>query len=209
MILNRRPGKIGGNIASRTEKHGDENVPAFDMPLEAIMLTQAELNQLMNEPLTSVAWFNDRKDGLAEPLFKNVKHFAITDTYEASIVTLGVGLKERVFALEDVKLVKLKLTPCVGGLTELKLTVQAKTDETNSSLIEFLSKDCNVAIEFGSVTESEKAKSNQPELNLPAPGDKAEARPTQEDHAHRRFAELTRHGENNFRGSPVPTDLVK
>lgn len=184
MILNRRPGKIGGNISSRTEKHGDDNVPAFDMPLEAIMLTQSELNELMNEPLTAVAWFNDRKDGLAEPLFKNVKHFAIVDTYEASSVTIGVGLKEQLFTLEDVKLVKLKLTPCVGGLTELKLTVQAKIDETNTSLFEYLSKDCNVEIEFGSISESEKAKAKQPELNLQAPEDKPKrGRPRKSTHA--------------------------
>jgi hypothetical protein len=168
MILNRRPGKIGANIPSRTEKHGDDNVPAFDVPLEAIMLTQSELNELMNEPLTSVAWFNDRKDGLAEPLFKNVKHFSITDKYEASSVTIGVGLKEQLFTLEDVKLVKLKLSPCVGGLTELKLTVQAKIDDTNTSLFEYLSKDCSVEIEFGAISDEEKAKSRQPELNLDA-----------------------------------------
>jgi hypothetical protein len=172
MILNKRPGRIGANISSRTEKHGDDNVPAFDMPLEAIMLTQTELNELMNEPLTSVAWFNDRKDGLAEPLFKNVKHFAITDTYEASSVTVYVGLKEQLFTLDDVKLVKIKLTPCVGGLTELKLTCQAKIDDTNTSLFEYLSKDCAVEIEFGAVSESEKKKAAQPELNLGAPVEK-------------------------------------
>lgn len=169
MILNRRPGRIGASINSRTQKHGDENVPAFDIPLTAIMLTQEELNTLMNEPLTSVAWFNDRKDGLAEPLFKNIKHFSLTDTYEASSVTIGVGLKEQLFTLEDCKLVKLKLSPCVGGLTELKLTVQAKIDETNTPLFEFLSKDCNVEIALGTITADEKAKAKQPELNLPAP----------------------------------------
>jgi hypothetical protein len=172
MILNRRPGRIGGGVNSRTQKHGEENIPAMDIPLVAIMLTQAELNELMNEPLTAVAWFNDRKDGLAEPLFKNVKHFSIIDTYESSSVTIGVGLKEQLFTLEDCKLVKIKLSPCVGGLTELKLTVQAKIDDTNTPLFEFLSNDCNVEIEFGSITADEKAKSKQPELNLPAPTDK-------------------------------------
>jgi hypothetical protein len=163
MHLNRRPAKIGSNISSRTERHGDDDVPAFDVPLEAIMLTQAELNALMQEPLTSIAWFNDRKDGLAEPLFKNIKHFSLTDKYEGCSVAIAVGLKERLFELEDCKLVKLKLAPCVGGLTELKITVQAKIDETNTALFEYLSKDCALEITFGSI---DKKDAKQPELNL-------------------------------------------
>ncbi len=164
MILNRRPAQIGASINSRTQKHGEENIPAFDIPLVGIMLTQDELNALMNEKLTSIAWFNDRTDGLPEPLFKNIKHFALTDSYENCSVTIAVGLKEQLFELdEDVKIVKLKLAPCVGGLTELKLTVQAKIEHSNTGLFEWLSKDCYVELAFGELV---KANPKQPELNL-------------------------------------------
>lgn len=183
MHLNARPCKIGTSINNRTEKHGDKDVPAFDMPLVSIMLSQPELNALMGEPLTSIAWFNDRKDGLAEPLFKNIKHFALTDEYVECDVSLTLGLAETEFHITGCTISKLRLSPCVGGLTELRITVSAEIDDSNSALSQWMGKDGQVDIELGEVAETKHAKKQkkaaaQPELNLgaPAPGKRKRGR---------------------------------
>lgn len=166
MHLNRRPAMIGASINSRTQRHGDEPVPAFDIPLRAIMLTQEELNALMGDKLAWVAFFNERKDGLPEPLFRKIKHYAIDDKYENCSCAIAAGLKEQLFELdENVKISKMRLIPAVGGLTELRLTLQAQIDSTNVGLFEWLSKDCYVELTFGDL---EKADVKQPELNLDA-----------------------------------------
>lgn len=158
-----RPAIIGASINSRSEKHGEDTVPAFDIPLSSIMLTKAELNQLMREPLTWEALFNKRKDGLAEPLWSNVKGVTLTDKYEHASATIVVGLHEETFKFDDCNIVKLRIIPCVGGLTELRMTIQAHITLTNTQLFEFMSKDCRVEFSTGKL---EKKDEVHPELAL-------------------------------------------
>jgi hypothetical protein len=170
MMLNRRPMKIGGSINSRTEKHGDKDVPAFDIPI-SFMLERHELNEFMGDKVTFASWFNERPDGLPEPLHPQVKFYAVNWEFEDSTVSLYLGLKERFFYLEECTLTKFKLAPQVGGLTEMKVTVQVAVDEVNSALVEWLNKDGHCEVDIGKLSEKEKAKKRQPELPLNTFGD--------------------------------------
>ena len=178
MILDSRPARIGPSINSRSEKHGEEDVPAMDVPIIALMLTKAELNALMRDRTIWDRWFNERKDKLPEPANRNLKPYGLRDKYEHSTARILVGLdNDRVFAFNDCDLSKISLTPQVGGLTELHVTIQALINDSNTSLFEFMAKDCSVELSFGDLEKEKKKNANQPELNLDARGDEAEPKP--------------------------------
>jgi hypothetical protein len=144
---------IGSSINTRSEIHGDENVPALDIPLSAIMLSATELNALLQEPYAHEALFNERTNprALVEPLFKQLHPLKLKDKFEESSVTLIVGLNRKAVTLNDVKLAKLTLQPLVGGLTALKLTVQCTPtlDDSITTLLAFMNHDADVEITIG------------------------------------------------------------
>lgn len=169
LTLNQRVCMIGGSVNTRCELHGEESIPALDIPLSAIMLNASELNALLGEPLAHEALFNRRADHLTEPLFKQLKPFALKDKYEDATVTLTVGLHQTPIVLKNVKLSKLKLEPQVGGLTALSLTVQCtpELDERITTLLAFMNHDAQAEI----VTGKRATKADQqPELPLGAHG---------------------------------------
>ena len=167
MLIERRPCKIGPSINSRTERHGDDDVLAFDIPLSSIMLNAGELNEILNEPNASEILFDQRTDGLKEPLFKNLKAFQIEGKFEDSTLSLAVGLKQELLEFTNVTLKSLKLEPKVGGLTELSLTVRCtpELDHQLTTLFAFMNHDAEVYLEIGESTEK---PSKQPELPLDA-----------------------------------------
>ena len=65
MKLKKRVAKIGPSINTRTEKHGEENVPAIDIPLSSIMLTGKELGRLLRQETAAEDWFEKNSDGPA------------------------------------------------------------------------------------------------------------------------------------------------
>jgi hypothetical protein len=176
MTLNSRPCMLGSSINSRVEIHGDENVPALDIPLSAIMLTGTELNALLQEPYAHSALFNERTNprALVEPLFKQLHPLKLKDKFEESSVTLVVGLNRKTVTLNDVKLAKLTLQPLVGGLTALKLIVQCTPtlDDGITTLLAFMNHDADVEITIGERVAPAQKQSELP-LSMsesPAPG---------------------------------------
>lgn len=162
--LDSRSCKIGPSINSRTEKHGDEDIPAMDIPLSAIPLSKDELNALLGEPLAWNSFYNERKDGFAEPLLKGIKPIGLEAKYEGAEVTLRLGLNLLEVELLDVKLTKLKLEPTAGGATSLSLTVQCLLEDHAKALYSWMNHDASVEIMTGDPVEAEK--SEQPELPL-------------------------------------------
>lgn len=168
MIIDSRPCLIGGNIGGRTEFHGEEGLPAFDISLSAIMLTKDELIALKKDSTIWDRWFNERKDGLSEPADKDIKYFALNHAYENCAVTITHALADdQSFEFDGCKLVKLKLIPTVGGNTELRITLQSLIEDRHG-IYKWMGKDCRVELEFGDLKEreKEKAKQRQPELAL-------------------------------------------
>ena len=179
MILNKRPAKIGNSVNARSERHGDELVPAMDVPLQSVMLPKNELNSLMRDKTFWDRVFNERKDGFPEPANTNIKAWSLTDKYEHTTATILVGLHEREFVIEDCKASKLTLSPCVGGLTELCVTLQILIDDKNTALFEFMGKDCQVEMKLGDRIKDKDLK--QPELPLDA-SEREEEKPAKRSH---------------------------
>jgi len=167
LTLEKRPCKIGTSINTRREMHGDEPVPAMDIPLSGIMLEPFELNSLVDMPHFWDLVFNERPDKLPEPIWaKKFKEMQLLDKFKDSQVILYVGLKIETIALVNCKLAKIKLAPQIGGLTELSLSVQCTPEmQIAAHLFEFLDKTAEVAVEIGDLDATADAN-GQPELPL-------------------------------------------
>jgi hypothetical protein len=127
MHLAKRPAKTGNQMPSRGEMHGEETVTALDVPLTDIMLDETELGEIMQQPLAASALFNDG-DGTRAPFFQNIKPIALDSKIEGATVTITHGVGNESIRLVNVKLAKIKLAPCIGGMTAMSCTVQSTPD---------------------------------------------------------------------------------
>lgn len=179
LTLNKRPAKIGAAVNTRCEKHGDEDVPACDIPLVGIMLEAAELNALLGDPYAHTALFNHRPGSqLDEPIFRKFNPLRLRDKFEEAEVVIYAGLEPKEIRLKAVKLARVTLDPQVGGLTELALQVQCTPEtETIGELLAFMNHTVDVVVSFGkTATKGEK----QSELPLNSFGDGESKEPAAE-----------------------------
>lgn len=156
LTLTKRPARIGSSINTRTEKHGDEDVPACDIPIEGLMLEREELNALLGDPYAHDALFNHRSQGkVDEPIFRKFKPLVFREKFESARVVLTVGLGADVeIELKDVKLARITLDPQVGGLVELSVQVQCTPPaETIGALVNYLGHELEAEVTFGQVAE--------------------------------------------------------
>jgi hypothetical protein len=173
MLISKRPCKIGTSINTRTEKHGDEDVPACDIPLVGIMLQAEELNALLGDQNAHKSLFAKAKGGAPqEPLFRQLKPFVLRDRFEDGAVTLTLGLNGDEIEFDDVTLARVTLEPRTGGLTELSVQVQCSPPvEDMARAIAFLNCDADAEIEFGKRAEPAKRKQKDLGLSFEEPGD--------------------------------------
>lgn len=139
----RRTAKIGPSINTRTERHGEDDVTALDIPLREITLAPAGLEELL--PGAGARLFDDKH----EPVFSRLKPFALREKIESARVTLWMGLEPDELKFPDVRLSKIAITPQSGGGAMLQLTVQVtpNLDESIAQLLEQLNRQVEVEIE--------------------------------------------------------------
>jgi hypothetical protein len=167
LTLNKRPCKIGVSINARREMHGDEPVPAVDIPLSGIMIDAKELNELVRDPSFHDLVYDHRADSLPEPQWAHkFTPLSMIGVFQKSSVTLYVGLQPTEISFSDVKLAKIKLSPQVGGLTELQLKIQCMVISADvAKLLNWIDHTADVEIEIGELDAVDTVK-DQPELNL-------------------------------------------
>lgn len=152
LTISKRPCKIGGHMNARTEKHGDEDVPALDIALEGIMLMAQELNALLEDPMAHRHLFQTQNGKLHEPTFTKFKPFVLRDAYEGATVRIVVGLRNDEITLADCRLRRITLEPKTGGMTQLSLSVAARPDEdVMAVLLRYMGSDADVAISGATV----------------------------------------------------------
>lgn len=115
-----RMGKISNNL----EKHGEEDVPEFNIPLEGLMLTPEQLNAFTGDAHCDRSWFNNKR-GLKEPMPWCAKN-SIThnERYDCATITMVFRDEEEQIEFKDCRLDKITLAPQLGGLTRVDLTLQ-------------------------------------------------------------------------------------
>lgn len=150
--ITRRAAKVGPSINTRTEKHGEDDVTALDIPLREIVLAPAGLEELM--PGAGERLFDDAH----EPVFGRWKALTLREKIESANVTLWLGLAPTELAFTDVKLSRVTVTPTSGGGATLQCTVQVTPDldESIAQLLEHLNRQVEVELvceNFGSQGE--------------------------------------------------------
>lgn len=170
--LDRRDGKIGTSINTRGEMHGDETIPAKDIPF-TLMISRQELATLLREPLAGESLFNERA-GFAEPLFGGkISPIKLIGKFENSTIVVTVGIDETEIQLENVTLASLSVDPQAGGMTLLKLQAQYHPqDSDNVALLEkWLNHECKLQIDIGKLAKPKKDDQQQLPLGDPSDGD--------------------------------------
>lgn len=176
---------VMGVINNRVEKHGEDDVTAFDIPLDAL-LKPAELDSLV--PLASRVLFNT-KGSVQEPAFPDFAHFPLRHDLAAKAATLEFGSNvstDYAIEFEEVTLKGLVLEPLIGGETGLKFKLQVRPQ--NKHITRLLNaQNTSVKLTVGDLKIAEKAARKQQALPLAAPGESnGEAAPAAEPAARRR-----------------------
>ena len=156
---------VMGVINNRIEKHGDQDVTAFDIPID-LLLDPKELIAFLG-PYVQRALYNTTKDGVAEPMVPEVESYPLKDDLECKAVTLAIGHGSSDYEVEfeDARLKSLTLFLQRGGETQLKFKLQIRPQ--NKHVLKLLdSQNCEIKISTGETKIAEKAKRAQGELEL-------------------------------------------
>lgn len=162
LSLTDRPAKIGSSINTRSQKHGDEDVPACDIPIVGFMLEAGELDLLLGKGAHK-ALFRDGKQ-LVEPRFEHVSEIAIDEKFVGT-VSFDLDSIDLELGDDNVTLASVKLQPKVGGLTAMSLQVQCtpSADEI-AQLVNSLNREVRCEIRFGG---RKQPKGKRKQLELP------------------------------------------
>lgn len=163
LTITRRAAKIGTSLNVRNELHGDEDVPACDIPIDGIMLEAEELNALLDNPEAHQRLFISKTHGFEEPAIPQFGSHRMADKFEGARVKLHLGVKPTLLELEDVKLAKVTLEPKPGGMTAMSLQVQA-TPGTKAigQISAFMNHEISIEI-----TDAARAKKSAKQDELP------------------------------------------
>jgi len=160
LTIAQRGARLGSSINTRVEKHGDEDVTAFDIPLDEIMLDAGELAALLGEPHAHTLLF-DTSNIPHEPIFRMLKDFRLKEKIDSADVTLFIGLERVPIKFTDVKLARISIEPMVGGLTRLAVQVQC-TPNLESKVLGLLFEKLGAEIDVEISSEGHGAQAQLP-----------------------------------------------
>lgn len=165
--LAERIAKLGNSLNTRSEKHGDEDVPACDIPIAGFLLEASELDAFLGKG-THKLLYRDGKGNSIEPRIDLVTELAIDQKFVGS-VSLDLESIELDLSDENVTIAKVKLEPQTGGLTAMSFQVQCtpSADEI-AQIVQSLNREIRVAINLGGRKQPKGKK--QPELPMPHAG---------------------------------------
>lgn len=151
--LTQRPAQIGPSINVRTEKHGEENVPAVDIPVTDIFLDKDEFNGLMQDEDAHDAFFTEDRGKQLEPRFQGIAAISLSDKFTGARVTIKRnGPDAENVVLKPAKISKVKLEPQVGGLTLVSFTVQGNPSD-HTDVLSLLNSKCRIQVIGASLEE--------------------------------------------------------
>jgi hypothetical protein len=125
--IDRRQATIGTSLNGRTQNHGDDKVPALDIELEGIVLSENELNALLRDPHAVEALFHEPGKGstLAQPRFPQLTAFKFKEKFKGARVSIWLSGAREPIMLTDCNLAKVAIEPQEGGTTLLSCQVQS------------------------------------------------------------------------------------
>jgi hypothetical protein len=146
--LDRRSATIGSSINTRTEKHGEEDVAALDIPLSKICLSDEELGVVLQNPRAHKLLYATRKGQLAKFAFAKVLE-VLPFREKVRGVSVTIYLGNRKLRLPDVSLTTCRLEPQEGGTTWWAFKVQCTPtlDDTIEALLAKLNQVVDIELD--------------------------------------------------------------
>lgn len=166
--LDRRSCTIGSSINTRTEKHGDEDVAALDIPISKVCLSETEFGDVLCDPRAHKLLFVSRKGQLARPRFVNVlgtlPFRAKVPGVDVTIHFPGAGKLK----MTDVSLTTCRLDRQEGGTTwwSFKIQCTPDLDESIEKLLAHLNQPVDIEITcetYGAQTDLFEGKDEETE----------------------------------------------
>jgi hypothetical protein len=176
-----------GKISNNLERHGDDYETGFTIPVEELMLSKAELNAFMRDPLCWQSWYDTSKGNrAAEPMpWWGGESFSLAESFEAdegSVIVSGDKALEFKSSGDPkgddyragIVISKINLQPRTGGLTELSCSIYVRPGlgKTNLVLQDHQHREVKLTLIDAKVAEREK---RQPQLPLGEASDKPES----------------------------------
>lgn len=167
-----RQGKISNNL----EKHGDEDVKAFDIPITC-MLDVTELDELCGAG--TAKRFFEKVKGVDEPaaVFKRCDALSFKDDFDGASVSLEME-GEGELEYEDARISKIDLEPAVGGLTTVSFSLRVRPDDADECfmLLQNQNRELKLTISDAKIAKKKSAKQQDLPLGDKEPDEQA-ARP--------------------------------
>lgn len=158
--LRKRPAQIGPSINTRTEHHGEEDIPGIDIPLKGLLLSAEEINEILGDPGSHEALFGGKGPNIT-PRWEAIEYLPIAMKFQKAKVSFEVDGVE--FLMKPAKVHKIRLAPQEGGLTAMDCTVTGSAP-AHLDVLALLNRKCKVAIQGGELIDRDD---NQPELPMP------------------------------------------
>lgn len=165
-----RPCQLGPTINDRTEKHGNEDKPALDIPVDAYCLTEAEFDELAGQKGAYAAL----TDGSSQPrkwAFPNlVAVLSMRETVKGASAVLLLGLERFTLALGDCKLKGGTFELTNTGVVAFSFKLQFEGELTGEQLLKLRAaknKSIDLALTIG---PADAANDSQGQLALPEGG---------------------------------------
>ena len=169
--LTKRPAQIGATIATRTERHGEEEIPALTIPLKNIMLDEGDINRMLGLADAYGRLYIMQNKVQMPALAEST--ISVGDKFKGAKVTIRANGQPLTFPGATVS--RMRLAPQPGGVTALDCAVSVRpTENQHVDVLALLSADVMVSILGGAAARSEEG---QGELPLPpgaAPEPKAD-----------------------------------
>lgn len=172
-----------GRINNRLQRHGEEEVTAFDIPLEGISLDERELNSLTDDPRMHQRLYSAGLDGgLAKPTLGDFEPLQLREKLEGVSAELYVGMAEDVVRVSGT-LTGVTLTAQDGGMTLLSAKLQIVPDIAKQAplLLAFQGHEISVELHGGTKAEAAKGQEDLALPGAPAPEKPRRGRPRKAD----------------------------
>lgn len=166
-----------GKISNNLEKHGEEDVLAWTIPITGVLLYAHQLEVLLHDPRGSEAFFARTKDDLLEarPWTTYADPVALTEAYDGMAIAMTLG--DEVIEFDRCRIKDITLGRFFqGGVThvDFKLQIAPGLDRENLLLQEYQNKPIVLTIETAKVAAKKKLKQTD-WLTQAAPPEEADA----------------------------------
>jgi len=168
-----------GKISNNLEKHGEDDVTAFDIPVSGITLTGEEVNALIEDPYGDRWLFNTVKD-LREPNVAKFKPLEMLDSFEDATIVLTVP-RGASYTFAGAKIKSITLDPQRGGETLVSFSVRVRP-ENDDQIVDLIdSQNREVKIDIADAKVMMKGGRKQQELPLARAGEGEEPESTPDE----------------------------